>query len=262
MRQCNNNPSQSYDFLPPEFNQPKIFTLTTSTIAILQNHAITTNPTHGQITPYLPSTPAIHAHQNLQNTAPHPPNPTTTTPNFPHLDNMSTMNISHIQTRNIPNNDEMSQQSHQTETLTLSLCSGSFPNQARRTYNQSMTIQDHATNSQPPAQPSQHDNRMIRPSKNAFLNFTVVRYTTTDGIRNLIYQHFQQQSSTDPLKTPYPDGALDRAIHFSVIPGNKHHKQAHMKINNTDTSQANVNFFHNIEPNSNAFPSFTTPPMV
>jgi hypothetical protein len=101
---------------------------------------------------------------------------------------------------------------------------------------------------------------MIGPSKNAFLNFTVVRYATPDGIRNQINQHFQQQSSTDPLKTPYPDGALDGAIHFSVSPGNKHHKQARVKINNTDASQAIVNFFHNIEPNSNTFPSITTPP--
>jgi hypothetical protein len=111
-----------------------------------------------------------------------------------------------------------------------------------------------------PAQPSQHDNKIIRPSKIAFLNFTVVRYPTPDGIRNLKKQHFQDQSSTDPLKTPYPDGALDGAIHFSIIPGNEHHKQAHMKINNKDASQAIIDFFHNIEPNSNAFPSFTTPP--
>jgi hypothetical protein len=101
---------------------------------------------------------------------------------------------------------------------------------------------------------------IIRPSKIAFLNFTVVRYTTPDGIRNLINQHFQEQSSTDPLKTQYQDGALDRAIHFSIIPGNKHHKQAHMKINNTYASQAIIDFFHIIEPNSNTLPSFTTPP--
>ncbi len=61
-RQYNSNPSQSYDFLPPDFNQPKIFKLTISTIAILQNHAITINPTHGQITPSLASTPATDAH--------------------------------------------------------------------------------------------------------------------------------------------------------------------------------------------------------
>jgi hypothetical protein len=101
---------------------------------------------------------------------------------------------------------------------------------------------------------------MIRPTKNAFLNFTIVCYATPDGICNVINHHFQQHSSTDPLKTPYPDGALDGAIHFSIILGNDHHKQDHMKINNTDTSQAIVDFFHNIEPNSNAFPSFTTPP--
>jgi hypothetical protein len=259
MRQCNNNPSQSYDFLPPEFNRPKIFTLTTSTIVILQNHAITTNPNHRQITLSLASTPATHAHQNLQNTPPHPVNPTTM-PNFPHLDNMSTMNISQIQTHNIPNNDEMSQLSHQTEMLTLSQCSGSSPKQPPPTNNGSMTIQDHTTTSQPPAQPSQHDNEMNRPSKNAFLNFTVVCYTTPDGLCNPINQHCQQQSSTDPLKTPYPDGALDRAIHFSVIPGNEHHKQAHIKINNTDASQAIVDFFHNFNHNSNAFPFFTRPP--
>jgi hypothetical protein len=132
MRQCNNNPSQSYDVLIPEFNWPKIFTLITSTITILQNHAITTNPIHRQITPSLASTPATHAHQNLQNMTPHPLNPTTM-PNFPHPDNMSTMKISQIQTHNIPNNDEMSQLSHQTETLTLSQCSGSSPKRARHT---------------------------------------------------------------------------------------------------------------------------------
>ena len=109
MRQCNNNPSQSCDFL-----QPEIFTLTTSTTATLQNHAITTNPTHRQITPSLILTPATHAHLNLQNTPPHPLNPTTM-PNVPHLDNMSMMNISQRQTRNIPNNNEMGQPSHQTK---------------------------------------------------------------------------------------------------------------------------------------------------
>jgi hypothetical protein len=124
-----------------------------------------------------------------------------------------------------------------------------------------MTIQDCATTSQPPAQPSQYDNEMIGPSNNAFFNFTVVHYATPDGICNLINHHFHQQSSIDPLKTPYPDKALDGAIHFSIIPGKEYHKQAHMKINNTDASQAIVSFFHNIEPNSNAFPSsFTTPP--
>ncbi len=81
---------------------------------------------------------------------------------------MSMMNISQIQTRNIHNNDEMIQLSHQTETLTLSQRSGSSPKQAHRTDDWNMTIQDHATTSQPPAQPLQQDNKMIRPSKNNF----------------------------------------------------------------------------------------------
>jgi hypothetical protein len=123
-----------------------------------------------------------------------------------------------------------------------------------------MTVQDHTTTSQLPAQHSQHDNKMIRPSKSAFLNFTVVCCATPNGIHIPIKHHFQQQSSTDPLKTSYPDGALDGAIHFSIIPGNKNHKQAHMKINNTDASKAIVDFFYDIKPNSNTFPSFTTPP--
>jgi hypothetical protein len=158
MYQYNNNPSQSYDFLPPDFNRPKIFTVTTSTITILQNHAITTNPIHRQITPSLASTPATHAHQNLVNMPPHPLT-STMMPNFPHLNNISTMNISKIQSGNIPNNDEMSQLSHQTETLTLSQCSGSSPKQARCTDNQSMTIQDCTITSQPPAHSSQHNNK-------------------------------------------------------------------------------------------------------
>jgi hypothetical protein len=67
---------------------------------------------------------------------------------------MSKMNISQIQTRNTPNNKEMSQLSHQTEALTLIQSSGSSPKQARHTNDQSMTIQDRTITSQPPTQPS------------------------------------------------------------------------------------------------------------
>jgi hypothetical protein len=103
---------------------------------------------------------------------------------------------------------------------------------------------------------------MHRPTENAFLNFTVVRYATPDG-------DTLPNKSPFPTTQPYkslehtiscPDGALDGAIHFSIIPGNEHHEQAYMKINKTDASQAIVNFFNDIEPNSNAFPSFTIPP--
>lgn len=270
------DPSTSYDFLPSNFSRPKVFTLPTPTITYLQQlntkptHTTQPSPSNALLLPSPSITPTPHNHPTPS--PPHQPQPTAHPPSLYTTDNRSTMDISQIHTRHQPTEDDMSQLSHLTETISVSQKSGPSPKRIRRTEPPTAVILHQPDNEQirPAADPStiQHnqsttDHHTASSNSNnttAFLNFTTVYHATPDGIRTQINQSYKAHSSTDNQITPYPEEALDSAIHFSIIPGSTTYKQAHMRINDLTMIHRIIEFFNTIEPSSHAFPSLITPP--
>lgn len=126
------DPSTSYDFLPSNFGRPKVFTLPTPTITFLQQHH--TRPTHtaqpSNTSAFLllpSSTVTPTPNNNPTPSLPQQPQPTVHLPSLYTTDNRSTMDISQIHTRHQPTEDDMSQLSHLTETISVSQKSGPSP---------------------------------------------------------------------------------------------------------------------------------------
>lgn len=256
MATSNLNPSDSYDFLGPNYTGARSASLPIGIMQYIQDN-IPLSPTHTNLnTTY--STPQVnlrHAPPTIpldlttQNTTPRRFEPSFDIAQGTLLDRSVQLSQINTYSQHRTQDDDVSEMSYQTSALAI--------NNKRARTSSSVTLQTSPTRRHQPNKLHVGPTTMIPPNTPnnpaTYIHFAVQIGTSPHDIRSTI-------ESTSFPNINFNISMIDRAVHFSMITKNTLFKQAHIQILDTSNIPTIVQYFHSIDNEAEAHASSIPPP--